>query len=273
MMRIFLAASAATVLAAAAPGASAADLPASPAPAAYVAPVRPAFTWTGFYIGANLGYAWSDRDFTNTLTGAPGGVQLSAANRGGDHGHGVLGGAQIGFNYQFTGNWVAGVEADIDAAHVTSSKYACFQGFGTGVCGTRDTDLKTFGTVRARLGYAFDNVLVYGTGGWAWGRGTNTTVFTCIGPDCPATSAVPPTSPLPTGVNVNPNGWAAGAGVEWAFLPNWSMRVEYLHLQFDGVSENRSKTSSFLPGLVVTSHVSSRIGVDMARVGLNYRFN
>lgn len=126
--------------------------------------------------------------------------------------------------------------------------------------------------MRGRLGYAVNNVLVYGTGGWAWGHGSNTTQITCIGPGCPAVSAVPATSPAPTSVDVNPSGWAAGGGVEWAFLPNWTVRAEYLHLQFDAVTEDRSKSAAF-PGLFITAHVSSNVGIDIARVGLNYQFH
>jgi outer membrane immunogenic protein len=242
----------------------------NPAP---TAPALATYNWTGFYIGGNVGYGWSHRNLTNTITGTSGGTQLSASNSASDHGRGWLGGGQIGFNYQFLGNWVAGMEADIDAAHIISSASGCFRGFGTGVCGTRDTDIKGFGTVRARLGYAFNDVLVYGTGGWAWEHGTNTIQFTCLGPGCPGTSGIPSTSPAPTSVDVNPSGWAAGGGVEWAFLPNWTLRAEYLHLQFDGVTEDRSKSSTFVPSLFVTSHVSSNAGIDIARVGVNYLFN
>ncbi len=241
-----------------------------PAP---IAPAVATYNWTGLYVGGNVGYGWSHRDFTNTITGTSGSTQLAASNNGSDESRGWLGGGQIGFNYQFLGNWVAGIEADIDAAHITSSAYACFAGFGTGVCGTRATDVKDFGTARARFGYALNKLLVYGTGGWAWEHGTNRIQFTCLGPGCPGTSGVPPTSPVPTSVDVNPSGWAAGGGVEWAFLPNWTLRAEYLHLQFDGFTEDRSKSSAFVPSLFVTSHVSSNAGIDIARMGVNYLFN
>jgi opacity protein-like surface antigen len=73
--------------------------------------------------------------------------------------------------------------------------------------------------VRGRLGYATNNVLVYGTGGWAWGHGRNTTQINCIGPACPGTSAVPPTSPVPASVDVQSSGWSAGGGIDWAIGP------------------------------------------------------
>jgi outer membrane immunogenic protein len=243
------------------------------APPVQSAPASPVYNWTGFYIGGNVGYGWSHRDFTNTITGTLGAIQNSAINSGNDDGKGWLGGGQIGFNYEFLSHWVAGIEADIDVTDITSSTFACFTALaGITACGTRDTDVKDFGTVRGRLGYAVNNVLVYGTGGWAWGHGTNTTQVTCIGPGCPGTSAVPPTSPAPASVDVNPNGWTAGSGVEWAFLPNWTIRAEYLHLQFDGVTEDRSK-SGFFPGLFISTHVSSNVSIDVVRVGVNYLFN
>ncbi len=235
-------------------------------------PSEPVYSWTGGYVGGNIGYGWSHRDFTNTIVGTLGNVQNSAVNTGTDDGKGWLGGGQIGFNYQFPNNWVVGIDADIDAAHITSSTASCFTALiGVVTCGTRDTDLKDFGTVRGRLGYGINNVLLYGTGGWAWGRGTNTTQINCIGPSCPATSGVPPTSPAPTSVNVNPNGWVAGGGVEWGFLSNWTLRAEYLHLQFDGVTEDRSKPG-FFQSLVISTHVASNVSTDLVRVGLNYRF-
>ena len=83
---------------------------------------------------------------------------------------------------------------------------------------------------------------------------------------------MPPTSPEPASVDVNPSGWAAGGGAEWAFLRNWTVRAEYLHLQFDGVTEDRSK-SGFFPSLFITTHVSSNVSINLMRVGLNYQFN
>ncbi len=259
--------------------ASAADINRRPvltkAPPVQPAPVSPVYNWTGFYLGGNVGYGWSHSDYTNDITATLNGIQRSVTNSGSMNGQGALGGGQIGFNYQFLGNWVAGIEADIDAAHIASSTSACFTGVGpltSAVCGTRDTDIKDFGTVRGRLGYAFNNWLVYGTGGWAWGHGNNTTQITCLGAQCPGTSAVPVASPGPASVDVNPSGWAAGGGLEWAFLPNWTLRAEYLHLQFDGLTEDRSIQGSVLP-VFITTHVSSNVGVDLVRVGVNYLFN
>ncbi len=102
-------------------------------------------------------------------------------------------------------------------------------------------------------------------------NGNDTTQITCVGVGCPGTSTLPMT-PAPVSFDVNPNGWAAGGGVEWAFVPNWTLRAEYLHLQFDGITEDRSVQGIVAP-VVITTHVSSNVGVDVVRVGVNYLFN
>lgn len=266
-MRALLVATAAMLAISAVNPASAADMAVKAPP---IQPPLPVYNWTGFYIGGNVGYGWSHGDFTHTVTAVLGDFQRSASNSGTIKGEGVLGGGQIGFNYEFPSHWVLGIEADIDATDITSSNSGCYTGVVTTVCGTHNHKLDDFGTVRGRLGYAFNNVLVYGTGGWAWGHGTNTLQITCLGPECPGTSAAPlrPLNPL----EVNPSGWVAGAGVEWGFLPNWTLRAEYLHLQFDGITEDRSRTGLVVP-VSINSHVVTDTHVDIVRVGVSYLFN
>jgi outer membrane immunogenic protein len=228
--------------------------------------------WNGFHIGANVGYGWAHRNFTNTITGASPTIQRSVSSAGADNGSGVVGGVELGYSRRFMNNWMLGIDTDLDGADINSSKSACFAGFGAAVCGNRDTDLDYFGTVRGRLGYAFNKVLFYGTGGLAWAHGANKIQFTCLGPACPATSGVPPTTPEPTSVGVSPTGWAAGAGVEWAFRPHFTLGVTYLHLQFGDITEDRSKSSSVVPSLFVTSRVSSNMDANLVRVGVDYHF-
>jgi outer membrane immunogenic protein len=231
----------------------------------------PAWTWTGFYLGANFGGGWTNSNWTTTITGTLGDLQRTGTNSNTSNGGGILGGGQIGYNYEFPSHWVAGIEADIDGAHLTSSKSLCLT-VVTVVCGNRDTQIEDFGTVRARLGYAFDNILVYGTGGWAWGNISNATQTTCLGTECPATSALKPQIPTSSS-SATPSGWAAGAGIEWGFLPNWALRAEYLHLQLNGVTEDRSGFLGPARPVFVTAHQSSDLGVDAVRVGVSYLFN
>ncbi|MBJ6126042.1 outer membrane protein [Microvirga splendida] len=140
-------------------GAVAADLPsrrAAPAPVIVAAPI---FTWTGFYVGVNAGYGWSNDDFDA--------IDLADEDDDG----GFVGGAQVGYNYQI-GSFVVGLEGDI--------QYADFGGSFTFADGPdADTDLDVFdrgdwfGTVRARAGVAFDRALIYATGGFAFADDAN----------------------------------------------------------------------------------------------------
>jgi outer membrane immunogenic protein len=229
------------------------------------------FNWTGFYLGGNFGGARARTDFTVNASGAVGGIQLPTTTRSGStNGSGIVGGGQIGFNYEFPASWVVGVEADIDAAHITGSESAC-----TAIgCTGHNTTLEDFGTVRGRLGYAFNNVLVYGTGGWAWSNVSSTAMVTCFGRGCPGTSLLNSTISFPGAPSGSLSGWTAGGGVEWGFLPNWTLRAEYAHLQFDGIEANPSFSGTVLSFPVTrTAHFSANAGIDVVRVGVNYLFN
>ncbi len=98
------------------------------------------FDWSGFYLGGNLGYGWS---------------QL-----GGIKPQGIVGGPHIGYNYQFLGGFMVGAEADLSLSGIDRT------------LGALRAKVDNFGSVRARIGYAVDRMLFYATGGWAWGRGT-----------------------------------------------------------------------------------------------------
>ncbi|CAM5218242.1 hypothetical protein ARD30_09685 [Bosea thiooxidans] len=144
-MKKYLLASVAALGIVAAGAASAADLPSRKGPIAAPVYMPPAFTWTGFYIGANAGYGW-------------GNVNANGWANVGDL-DGFVGGGQIGYNYQI-GQFVLGLEADLQAADLSS-------GDNLGLIGVK-TDY--FGTVRARLGFAVDRFMPYITGGWAYGN-------------------------------------------------------------------------------------------------------
>lgn len=159
----------------------------------------PVDSWTGFYVGANGGYAWSVSNSLLSYNNV--GVFNGLAPKGG------FGGGQIGYNWQFN-NVVLGLESDIDGSHITDS------GISTGARGT-SYNLSWFGTVRGRLGFAAQNVLFYGTGGFAYG-GLNKHTF----------------GGIPTDFTYNgiATGYVAGAGVEYKFAPSWSVKFEYQYL-------------------------------------------
>ena len=169
----------------------AADM-ARPAPrAAYPvkAPEARLFDWTGFYAGLNGGYGWGDSKFTG------------AGNANTSPEGAILGGT-IGYNYQW-GQTVFGVESDIAWNDAKGSANCTL-----GTCETRSNWL---GTTRARLGYAFDRLMPYVTGGAAYGD---------------VKARVP-------GVGSDSDtqfGWTVGGGLEYAVTPNWTVKAEYLYV-------------------------------------------
>lgn len=219
----------------------AADLPNRQAPP----PVySPAFTWAGLYIGLNAGVAWGDsRDIIVT-----GPTPAILSGGGGD---GVfIGGAQIGYNWQ-SGSIVYGLEADIQ--YVDSGGRAAWGPYTWwGVRG--EDDGSYFGTVRARIGYAFDRTLIYITGGLAYG-GLNS-------------------NPL-TGNTTSNAGWTIGGGVEYAFTNNWTVKLEGLYVD---LRESRRASvfvnppGGVLPAGTYTASTGGGGGAGVLRVGVNYKF-
>jgi outer membrane immunogenic protein len=133
-------------------GAMAADLPSRRAPAPIVA-AAPIFTWTGFYVGVNAGYGWSNDDFD------------AIALADDDDDGGFIGGAQVGYNYQI-GSFVVGLEGDIQYADF--GRDGAFDVDGDDIADGEFDNSDWFGTVRARAGVAFGQALIYATGGFAF---------------------------------------------------------------------------------------------------------
>jgi opacity protein-like surface antigen len=224
----------------ASPPAGAADL--TPLPA--VSP--PSYNWTGLYAGGHIGGAWDHRDVTisNAATGAALVSGTTSANS-------FIGGGQIGYNYLLTPHALLGIEADVSGASLRNSV------FSVNLFGQRDNKLDVFGTVRGRLGYVWNNWLIYGTGGFAWAdeQMTRTQLAGTVN------NALPGTAETASGVAT---GWAAGAGVEWGLAGNWTARLEYLHLELG--------TQSFLFPLAA-QRIDAKVAIDSARLGFNYRFD
>jgi len=242
----------------AAGSAIAADLPVK---APYAAPVMaPQFNWNGFYIGAHLGGGWehSNSDVFNSSGALTDSI--------GSDRSGVLGGGQIGFNWTFVPRWVVGIEADISGADLKGGVDGCT------VTGCAHSDLKRdlLGTVRGRLGYAWDNMLFYGTGGWAWGHSSTNRTITCLGAGCPATSNAGALLGASVSSSGSDSGWAAGGGIEWAFARQWSAKIEYLHYQFDNIG--RDFTYDLANPLNGGRHIVRKDTDETVRAGVNYRF-
>jgi outer membrane immunogenic protein len=244
--------------------ASAADLP-TKAPIASV--VAPTSNWTGFYAGVNGGYGFGSADTSLVLNAVEAGF-ISGFNPlpGTLHPNGFIGGGQIGYNYDF-GNLVAGVEADLSYAGLRKTDSATGTPFlGGTLTTTVETKLNWFGTFRARLGILpTNNLLVYATGGLAYGEvqttttGSNIPGFNCNGLTeyCASGST--------TGVSV---GWTLGGGLEYAIERQWTVKAEYLYLNLG----NRSVTfpDTAIAGGVLTA--STNFTAQFVRAGFNYRF-
>ena len=227
--------------------ARAADLPVK-APAAPPAPIPPPFSWTGLYIGGNLGAGWSDRQVSDTLFG------LDITNQ--DNGASFIGGGQIGVNYQIN-NVVLGVEADFDWAANNNDS-------GGGVVIAGDTframsNNTWITTLAGRLGFAADRFLLYVKGGGGWIGNSGFTI-----------TNVTTGASLTTSNSNTDSGWLVGGGAEWAFADNWSVRVEYDFLGLDDRTLTVPLTVPVIGGDVFTLHNRD---VQMVTVGLNYRFN
>jgi outer membrane immunogenic protein len=201
-MKKFLLAGAA--LAALTAGAQAADLAAPRTPIA-AAVVAPSFSWTGFYLGGQIGYGWlhGSSTFSN---GAP-----TLPVRSG----GVFGGVHVGYNYQIN-NVVLGAEADIEYSGIRGTRADL-----AGLTSEGIFDSRWQGSVRARAGIAVDRALLYVTGGLALAD------FRLAGG--------PAGGPL-QGYSTTRAGWTVGAGVEYAFTPNWTARLEYRYADYGSVS-------------------------------------
>jgi outer membrane immunogenic protein len=229
------------------------------------APVAaPVSTWSGLYVGGNLGYGWGNgnTDFSFLPSQAEFNVRNTTL---GARSTGVIGGAQAGYNWQM-GSLVTGVEADIQGSGIEGSARATSIVANTGLPDefgsflSSKPKLSWFGTVRGRLGVTVTpDLLLYGTGGLAYGH-----------VDASATWFGAEDEQAPASISKTRVGWTAGAGAEWMFARNWSAKLEYLHVDLG----NESAIGNFTPvdplfKVGYTWHTQENI----ARVGVNYHFN
>jgi outer membrane immunogenic protein len=228
--------------------ASAADL--KPAPV-YKAPppLPPMFSWTSFYIGGNIGAAWSNRSMSDTAFG----LSFSNGNNAV-----FVGGGQVGFNYQ-TGNVVFGVEGDFDWAANNNNNVTFIGPSPLLHSFTASANDRWMATVAGRLGYAFDRWLLYVKGGGGWVGASSFTVTDV------ATGAS-----VSAGSSNSVGGWLVGGGFEWAFTNNWSLRAEY---DYFGLSNRSFTVPTTFPILAGDTFTTGRNNIQMATVGINYLFN
>ncbi|MCO5091121.1 outer membrane protein [Bosea sp. (in: a-proteobacteria)] len=223
-MKKYLLASVAALGLVAAGAASAADLPSRKGPVAAPVYMPPVFTWTGFYVGANAGYAWGDVNASSVWAGP---VWLGSLGNL----DGFTGGGQIGYNYQM-GQFVLGAEADLQGADLSTGNNL----------GALRVKTEYFGTVRARVGVAFDRFMPYITGGWAYGNVKTSIPGLALSSDASHTG-----------------GWTVGGGLEYAITNNIIAGVEYLYVDLGEKS-------------IMTTGAKTGTEFSVVRARLNYKF-
>ena len=213
---------------------------------AYSPPPAPYFSWTGFYIGAQGGYAWGESEETYL-----GGVNpaLLRSTHTYDIDGGVAGGV-IGYNWAL-GGFILGIEGEGNWANIKGNSAVVTAGFGD----TLETKISSYSTVKGRLGMAFDRTMLYVTGGGAWA-----TVHSRYNPGL--------TGGCFAGVVCHDkdthSGWVVGAGGEWAFTPNVSFKIEYNYVSLD------TSTVQYTPVTLDRSEWNNDFSV--IKAGINFRF-
>ena len=245
--------------------------------AIFKAPVLTAWSWAGPYIGANIGYSAgkskTDAVFSDFTTGAP-----LLATGSTDNLNGMIGGIQGGYNWQ-GGNWVGGIEADIQiSGQGATPSYLCpgavcnpgIADFTAPVTATFDQGhkLDSFGTLRGRFGTTITpDVMVYATGGLAVGSIRSTVRLAGVGFDADGNPGAVSNA---VSVLTQKAGWTAGAGLEGRLFGNVTGKIEYLHIDFGTISTSVTNPFNAIP---VTLSSNSRITDNIVRVGLNYKLD
>jgi outer membrane immunogenic protein len=244
------------------------------AQAAAPAPVA-VWSWTGPYIGLNIGYSWGYASNSETLTNGNGFVLFT--DSGSPHMDGVIGGGQIGYNWQVS-NWVWGLEADIQGsgqkgptrdfvcpAGICTSLVTSGEGvpvFGPALTGSFEQKLNWFDTLRARAGLLVTpTVLAYVTGGLAYGEIESNLVLAT------------PTTAAAFSQSATHAGWTVGVGIEGRIVGNWTAKVEYLYIDLGSISNAFTTTiPAFGGGFIGVASSTNKVTDNIVRVGVNYKF-
>lgn len=246
----------------------------------YRAAPPPGVTWTGFYVGLNAGYAWGDASLRSKFGcpddfcafTSPANLDfVSALGTGGGSVDGFTGGIQAGYNWQ-RGNIVFGLEADFNSLDLGGTLIGAGvlpDGVGqTAAVGTA-LSAEWFLTVRARLGVTLSpNVLAYATGGLALTELEVANAYVDNGVGAPSPVA---------GASSNSDmraGWTVGGGIEWAIDRNWTIRGEYLYVDFGSVSTTASVAPTVNDPTVTpnTLDTTADLTTHILRAGINYKF-
>lgn len=219
------------------------------------------FTWTGFYVGANAGFGGNEHSHPITF-----GRRTAAATPAGSFDlslSGGLFGVQAGYNRQI-GSFVVGAEADFAFTSIEGDRSILGTGLFPGGAGggpataTFSSKIENLGTVRVRAGYAWDRALLYVTGGWAYGN---------VKSDIVASGGGARALDINYSKTNMHNGWAIGAGVEYAFTNNLTFKAEYLYVD---LGKATIYSTTYRTGTTVLLEAEPKTHI--VRAGLNYKF-
>lgn len=251
-------------------------------------PPPPTYSWTGFYAGVNVGYGFNDPTVTYTANDPAAAFVLNPIAPASYDVKGVLGGAQIGYNWQVSPVWILGLEADLQGADIKGSALSLYTtGLGFPFQTNAQQNVEWFGTLRARAGWlANDKLLLFATGGLAYGAvhedvalgragagggggaGSTNSGFSI---DCTNGTANPCFVGSRTQILV---GYAAGAGVEYAAWQNVTIKLEYLYVNLGSSNTTATAVTLLTPGAIPASanaHFSD-LDFNVVRAGMNWRF-
>jgi outer membrane immunogenic protein len=222
-----------------------------------VPPPAPVFTWTGFELGAQVG-GGVDRTSVNLVDVFDFSDSYSST--------GVFGGLHVGFNYQLLGPIVVGVQGEYNFAGLTGSSSAFPLNYVS-------TSVREFGSADLRLGYAFDHLLVYAIGGFAYGDIRNGINFQ----GAESSTSILIGFPVNRFFAANRYGFDVGGGLEYNFWGNWTARAEYRYYDFGtrGFAD-AGFAAGLLPfgplvTLAIPNHTSQET-MQTGRIGLTYKF-
>jgi outer membrane immunogenic protein len=218
----------------------------------------PVSSWQGLYIGGNVGYGWGDGDTIFSSVPPSGGLPDFLPFTKDTKPKGVMGGAQVGYNWQMS-SFLAGIEADIQGSGVKGSFTDAFN------FPVIEQRLSWFGTLRGRIGVTVTpEFLIYGTGGLAFGRVEESG-------DQPSRKASGVVAiDFPGNLSKTTTGWAAGAGGEWMFARSWSAKIEYLHFDLGNTSVIGLGSNPAADGFGIKYDFKNRYNI--VRAGVNYHF-
>lgn len=204
--------------------------------AAVIAPVSDegGFNWEGYYAGATIGYGFGETEQIYDRAGNHGPATLKP--------DGLSAALTIGANWMYSPHLLLGVEGDLGSLGVSQGTTTVFDGHNW------SSHFGGFATLRGRAGYVIDNTLLYGTAGLAVASIENIS----IGNTAPETA-------IEDGLNA---GWVIGFGAEYAVNHNWTVKGEFLHMDFGKVEGKSANNEDF----------SFEDKVNVVRMGANYKF-